>query len=85
MFFLMHNANDHHRARAPAAAAPPHPNVCLLQNQMAARVTHAHFERYAQHRLDFVRNIAALAEREEYLEVRAAAACLRRRPPLSLP
>ena len=40
---------------------------------MAARVTHAHFERYAQHRLEFVRNIAALAEREDYLEVRAGA------------
>ena len=37
---------------------------------MAARVTHAHFERFAQNRLEFVRNIAALAEREEYLEVR---------------
>jgi len=37
---------------------------------MAARVTHSHFERYAQHRLEFVRNIAALAEREDYLEVR---------------
>ena len=82
MFFLMHNANDHQRARAAGGGAAAH--VCR-QNQMAARVTHAHFERYAQHRLDFVRNIAALAEREEYLEVRAAAACLRRRPPLSLP
>jgi hypothetical protein len=40
---------------------------------MAARVTHAHFERFAQHRLEFVRNIAALAEREEYLEVRRPA------------
>ena len=37
---------------------------------MAARVTHGFFERYAQHRLEFVRNIAALAEREDYLEVR---------------
>jgi len=37
---------------------------------MASRVTHGHFERFAQHRLDFVRNIAALAEREDYLEVR---------------
>jgi hypothetical protein len=36
---------------------------------MAARITHSHFERYAQHRLEFVRNIAALAEREDYLEV----------------
>ena len=39
---------------------------------MAARVTHGFFERYAQHRLEFVRNIAALAEREDYLEVRTA-------------
>ncbi len=38
---------------------------------MASRVTHGHFERFAQHRLEFVRNIAALAEREDYLEVRA--------------
>ena len=38
---------------------------------MAARITHQQFEKYAQHRLEFVRNIAALAEREEYLEVRA--------------
>ena len=38
--------------------------------KMASRVTHTHFERYAQHRLDFVRNIAALSEREDYLEVR---------------
>lgn len=34
------------------------------------RVTHAHFETFAQARLEFVRNIAALAERPEYLEVR---------------
>ena len=47
---------------------------------MAARVTHAHFERYAQHRLEFVRNIAALAEREDYLEVRQAAQGRRRLP-----
>ena len=36
---------------------------------MASRVTHSHFERYAQNRLDFVRNISALSEREDYLEV----------------
>jgi hypothetical protein len=34
------------------------------------RVTHAHFETFAQARLEFVRNIAVLAERPEYLEVR---------------
>ncbi len=37
--------------------------------KMAARVCHAHFEKFAQARLEFVRNIAALAERPEYLEV----------------
>jgi hypothetical protein len=42
----------------------------IILHAMAARVTHAHFERYAQNRLEFVRNIAALAEREDYLEVR---------------
>jgi len=36
---------------------------------MAARVCHGHFEKFAQARLEFVRNIAALAERPEYLEV----------------
>ncbi len=37
--------------------------------EMAARVCHGHFEKFAQARLEFVRNIAALAERPEYLEV----------------
>lgn len=37
---------------------------------------HSHFEKFAQSRLEFVRNIAALAERPEYLEVRAQALCL---------
>ena len=39
---------------------------------MAARVAHAHFEKYAQARLEFVRNVAALAERPDYLEVSRA-------------
>jgi len=36
---------------------------------MADRVTHGHFETFARARLEFVRNIAALSERPEYLEV----------------
>ena len=58
---------------------------------MADRVTHGHFETFARARLEFVRNIASLSERPEYLEVRvpappaaaaaAAAASRVRRPP----
>ena len=39
---------------------------------MADRVTHGHFETFARARLEFVRNIAALSERPEYLEVSLA-------------
>ena len=39
---------------------------------MAARVTHAHFERYAQAKLEFVRNVAALAELRDDLKSRKA-------------
>ena len=35
---------------------------------MAERVTHGHFETFARARLEFVRNIASLSERPEYLE-----------------
>ncbi len=44
---------------------------------MAARVTHAHFEKFAQARMEFARNVAALAERQEYLEVSHESSYLR--------
>lgn len=37
---------------------------------MAARIVRGHFDTFAQSRLHFVREIAALAERPDYLEVR---------------
>lgn len=49
-------------------------------NGGVARVTHGHFEKFAQSRMEFVRSIAALAERPEYLEVSWRLLAIKLRP-----